>query len=146
MNNNQKNEFNTKYTNDPISYGVMDFLNNLMENKDSKYSQYVKVYFIESSDPNKYGRVYGIGGTPNSKRSVIVLTKGFSDSTVAHETLHAMSLYHTFDNNSKFTFKRSETDNIMDYSDVENRKIPVISTFVWQWRKMWNFLKWFKIS
>ena len=81
------------------------------------------------------------GGNPDSKKSVIICTKGFSDSTVAHETLHSMGLYHTFDNDSKFTFKFSETDNIMDYSDIENRKIPVISTFVWQWKRLWKILK-----
>ena len=117
----------------------MDFLDNLM--KKTKYSQYTKVYFIESSNPNKYGRAYGIGGNPDSKKSVLICTKGFSDSTVAHETLHSMGLYHTFDNDSKFTFKFSETDNIMDYSDIENRKIPVISTFVWQWKRLWKILK-----
>ena len=139
LDNNQKREFNAKYTNDPTDYGVMDFLDNLM--KKTKYSQYTKVYFIESSNPNKYGRAYGIGGNPDSKKSVIICTKGFSDSTVAHETLHSMGLYHTFDNDSKFTFKFSETDNIMDYSDIENRKIPVISTFVWQWKRLWKILK-----
>lgn len=48
---------------------------------------------------------------------------------LAHEALHAMNLYHTFDNDSKYSFLKYETDNIMDYSDIKNRKFPVISTF-----------------
>ena len=43
--------------------------------------------------------------------------------------------------NSIFTYKVGQTNNIMDYSHIENRKIPVISTFVWQWKRLWKILK-----
>ena len=51
----------------------------------------------------------------------------------AHETFHAMGLYHSFDDSGEFTFKKFKTDNIMDYSDIGPDKIPVISTWQWQW-------------
>ncbi len=130
----------TKFQSIYKKYGVdsnelMDFLIDKTHSYNSNYNHSYKIYFIDDSLGTLYGRSYDIG-TP--EKSVIVLPSGFNDSTVAHETLHAMGLYHTFDNDSKFTFVRSETDNIMDYSDIENRMIPIIGTFVWQWKKLWR--------
>lgn len=138
LNSTERISFNNKYRNKGAdSDEVIDTLNKIMITTNSKFSSYFKIYFIDDSRGGLYGRSYGIGSI---HRSVIILTNGFSDSTVAHETLHSMSLYHTFDNDSKYTFVRSEIDNIMDYSDIENREFPVISTAVWQWKKLWNFL------
>jgi len=108
-----------------------------MEQFDSKYKNYMKIFFIDDVAGGLFGQTFDIG-VP--KKSVIVLTNGFNDSTLAHEALHAMNLYHTFDNDSKHTFLAYETDNVMDYSDIENRKFPVISTFAWQWKILHKFI------
>ncbi|WP_128331230.1 type VI secretion system Vgr family protein [Apibacter sp. HY039] len=138
LNSTERELFNNNYRNKGASSNeVIEILNRIMIRTDSKFSSYFKIYFIDDSLGGLYGRSYGIG---TSHRAVIILTNGFSDSTVAHETLHSMSLYHTFDNDGKYTFIKSELDNIMDYSDIENRIFPVISTAVWQWKRLWNFI------
>ena len=45
-----------------------------------------------------------------------------------------MGLYHSFDNDSDFTFEINKTENIMDYSDLAG--IPVNSTYHWQWKTL----------
>jgi hypothetical protein len=57
---------------------------------------------------------------------------------VAHETLHSLGLYHSFDNKGDFTFEMNKTDNIMDYSDTAITPIPVNTTYHWQWKKIWQ--------
>ncbi|CAA0171409.1 conserved hypothetical protein [Tenacibaculum maritimum] len=110
-----------------------DYLNAVLEkNSDIDYSKHYKIYFIDEEQGGLYGRAYNIPA-PESSRSVIVLRPGLTDSTLAHETFHAMGLYHTSDNHSNFTFQQYKTDNIMDYSDIGPDLIPVISTYQWQW-------------
>lgn len=82
---------------------------------------------------------YGIDGhayqskNPRHKdynhRSAIVFNHE-KDSTIAHELLHCMGLVHSFENSSKHTFKKEETNNIMDYS------YETISLWHWQWKKL----------
>jgi hypothetical protein len=103
----------------------------------TKYQNHYKIYFINESA----GGLYGIGRSIDKNddfRTILVYKIGFTDSTVAHETLHSMGLYHTFDNNSDFTFEINKTDNIMDYSDTASPPIPVISLYHWQWKKLWQ--------
>ena len=64
-------------------------------------------------------------------KAVTIFLGGFLYTTVAHETFHAMGLYHSFSNKGEFIFKKFKTDNIMDYSDIDSDKTPIIST--WQW-------------
>ena len=37
-------------------------------------------------------------------------------TTTAHELMHAIGLYHTFDSRNEYTFKQYTTENIMDYN------------------------------
>lgn len=134
----QKKKFEDSYNHlGPTSNDVFDVLYDTMKQFDSKYNNYIKIFFIDDVSGGLFGQSFDIG-VP--KKSVIVLTNGFNDSTLAHEALHAMNLYHTFDNDSKHTFLAYETDNVMDYSDIENRKFPVISTFAWQWKILHKFI------
>lgn len=110
-----------------------DYLIEKLKNAYKKdYSKYYKIFLIDEDDSvgGLYGRAYGI---PSQKRSVVVLRPGLNDSTLAHETFHAMGLYHSFSNRGLFTFEQDRTDNIMDYSDMGPLNIPVISTWQWQW-------------
>lgn len=121
---------------------IQDFLNNLIKSTfGNKYDNVYKFYFINqdagtSKQPNTglYGRAYGIPSTAKS----VVIYKGdakniaFNDSTMVHEGLHAMGLSHPF-HGGEHMFKRSTTDNIMDYSDLEaSPKIPVVELWHWQ--------------
>ena len=111
------------------------FLNNELYKKYDKiknYRNYFKLYFINESA----GGLYGIGRSVRADlRTILIYSKGFSDSTVAHETLHSLGLFHSFDNDGDFTFQQFITDNIMDYSDIASVPVPVISTYQWQWDK-----------
>ncbi|WP_333853324.1 hypothetical protein [Epilithonimonas sp.] len=135
----QKKKFEDSYRiYGPTSSDVFDVLYETMIKFDPKYTDYMKIFFIDDVAGGLFGQTMDIG---IPEKSVVVLNIGFNDSTLVHEALHAMNLYHTFDNDSKFTFLNFETDNVMDYSDFENRKFPVISTFAWQWNILHKFLK-----
>ncbi|NEN23563.1 hypothetical protein G3O08_08625 [Cryomorpha ignava] len=129
--------FNTNYSSggkikNAGSDALLDHIIKKFEDKygAAKYSKHYKLFFINEDAGGLYGRSYGIGG---ANRAVVVYKKGFADSTLAHETLHAMGLYHSFDNDGKFTFEKNKTDNIMDYSDIAVPPLDVISTWQWQW-------------
>lgn len=61
-------------------------------------------------------------------------------STAMHELLHAMGLHHTFDDSSKYGFEQFETDNIMDYSNLDTNIIPK-QTYRWQWQILKDILR-----
>ena len=101
------------------------------------YRKHYKIFFVREDAKGLYGASYGV---PSKERAVTVYSIGFNDSTLAHETLHAMGLNHPF-HEKKLCFERSTTDNIMDYSDFEaSPKIPVISTWHRQWKTLWKNL------
>lgn len=96
----------------------------------NKYDDVYKFYFIAQTTGGLYGRAFGI---PSAAKSVVVYNPGFTDSTIAHEGLHAMGLKHPF-HGGDHMFQRATTDNIMDYSDIEaSPAIPVIQLWHWQY-------------
>lgn len=110
--------------------------------KEKDYRNHYKIFFFDESLGGLYGQAYGIPATP---KSVCVMKSGFQDSTLAHETLHAMGLWHSFSegtapdaaSNKKYTFSKKKTENIMDYSDIATPPIPVVSLWKWQMEKLW---------
>lgn len=124
------------------SDAIQDYLNTKLygdfDPLGKDYRKHYKVYFVNEKFGGTYGRAYGI---PSAARSVVIYALGFLDSTVAHETFHAMGLYYPFNGKPDFFFNKAKTDNIMDYSDVEaSPPIPVISTWQWQWNTLWSNL------
>nr|BFF40916.1 hypothetical protein BACY1_27210 [Tenacibaculum mesophilum] len=121
--------------------GLHDYLNSKM---DTKYNNYLKIYFIgdecPSFDPKtklKIGRINGQAKDINS--DAVVLFKGHNSATTAHEALHALGLYHTFSSKANYTYKKGETYNIMDYSHQSKYGSKKrILTWFWQWKKLWN--------
>lgn len=133
------------------SDAIQIFLNAQVRAKyGSKYDNVYKFYFIKqeagtSRRPNRglYGRAYGI---PSTAKSVVIYkgnsgNQAFTDSTLVHEGLHAMGLYHSFDSSGEHTFTQDKTDNIMDYSDVASVPIPVIQLWHWQYRFIYPNVK-----
>lgn len=57
-----------------------------------------------------------------------IFAKGMNQNTIAHETLHSMGLYHSFDNDGEYTFEYQKTNNIMYYSFDSDRKL------LWYWQ------------
>ncbi|GEQ86358.1 hypothetical protein ULMS_18660 [Patiriisocius marinistellae] len=54
-----------------------------------------------------------------------------------HETLHAISLPHTFDNKGTYTYQKGQTYNIMDYShQTTYGSKDRINTWLWQWEQL----------
>lgn len=92
----------------------------------------IKVYVFGSAS----GGLNGIAEDVGHVKSAIVFPGRFaSDPSMGssvHEILHAIGLYHTFDNSSAFTFEKAVLDNIMDYSHWNH--INRISTTHWQWK------------
>ena len=130
---NNPNGGSDKWIRNATSDSLYTFLNQeLYKQFGNKYQHVYKVYFINENNPD----ISGIGRTMKDKtvKTILVFKSGFADSTVAHEVFHSMGLYHSFDNDSNFTFEINKTENIMDYSDLVG--IPVISTYHWQWKTL----------
>jgi hypothetical protein len=100
-------------------------------------NKWFKVFYIQE---NTFSGTFAFGGEANKidSKSVALYTN-YDKSTPAHELLHAMGLYHTFDNSGAYTYKIYNTDNIMDYSALApagTPKIEQISTYKWQWLQL----------
>ncbi len=98
------------------------------KNANAKYKNHYRVYMLPTS-LDLGGVAEGIGNT-----KVVAVFQNRDPSTVAHEIMHAMGLYHTFDNDSEFTFKINATDNVMDYTHQIGK--DRFSTNKFQWKKL----------
>ena len=58
---------------------------------------------------------------------------GLDDATCTYGLFHALGLYYSFSSSNLHTFEQNKTDNIMDYSDVSDKPIPVVATWQFQW-------------
>ena len=109
----------------------------------NQYDSFYKVYFIAEVIQLPDGQ-YLLGEAENipSKTVYILDLKNIATTTgnpfeavkttATHELLHAIGLYHTFDNQSPLTFKKYNTDNIMDYY-ISDTNIKAKQTYKWQW-------------
>ena len=104
------------------------------DNITSKYKEYHKIFFLneKNEDESLYGQARKI-----CSKEVVVLAPGLHDTTCAHELFHALGLYHSFSSSNLHTFEKNKTDNIMDYSDISDKPIPVVAT----WQFQWNILQ-----
>ena len=91
------------------------------------YKDYYRLYMLPDNQTLN-GMAEDIG---NNVRTVVVY-QGRNDSTAPHELMHAMGLYHTFDNDGLFTYKFLNTDNIMDYTHQTGKQRFSINK--WQWK------------
>jgi hypothetical protein len=74
--------------------------------------------------------VFDVMETPNSDT-----VDSLSRVTASHEIYHSLGVPHTFNNQTEdsniYLFRGTETDNIMDYSNLAGK--PRFSSFRWQW-------------
>lgn len=131
--------------------GIHQYLDNKLRNAKfpdgskvgNRYDHYYRVYFISEVIKLDRGN-YLLGQADNiPAKTVYVLNLQATakaagvdfesvKTTATHELLHAIGLYHTFDNDSPITIKKFETDNIMDYySPLTN--IIAKQIYKWQW-------------
>jgi hypothetical protein len=111
-----------------LKYKGKELHDYMLKNYDlkTKYPDSFIIYIFDLEVPAPGGGLY-IGEAYDINCDNALVFKGKMASTLTHEFLHGLGLYHTFDNDGKFTFEKNKTDNIMDYST--NR----YSIFVWQW-------------
>ncbi len=118
---------------------IHTFLENEFKKLQPTYNDWYKIFFFDEAGGNLNGTTYnGLNGAAKGIPSKsVVLYKTHNTATTTHELLHAMGLYHSFDNDSTYTFKIGETENIMDYShqDAYGNKSR-ISTWKWHWDKL----------
>jgi hypothetical protein len=107
----------------------------------NKYDKYFKVFFFH--DKGGYmntpapGTFAGLSGYSHAG-SFLADFPNVYPSTTTHEFLHTANVQHTFANSegsafAEYTYTPNATDNIMDYSDVNNTpSLPTVSLFEWQ--------------
>jgi hypothetical protein len=95
--------------------------------ENDKYKDYYRIYMLNQGDIN--GAAADVG---NNAKAVVVYSNR-NHSTTPHEIMHAMGLFHTFDNDGLFTYKLYNTDNIIDYTHQVAGK-EGFSTNKWQWK------------
>lgn len=109
----------------------------------NRYDGFYRVYFIsEVIQLGSGGYLLGQAQDIPSKTVFVLNLKDTATTagvpfesvktTATHELLHAIGLYHTFDNDSPLTFKKFNTDNIMDYYSPST-DIIAKQTYKWQW-------------
>lgn len=115
---------------------IHDSLETAFNAKHATYKDYYKVFFFDEEGGYMAGSNYqGLnGGAKDIVAKSVVLFNTHNTATTTHELLHAMGLYHTFDNSGSHVFKIGETENIMDYSHQYGK--TRISTWKWQWEKV----------
>ena len=102
--------------------------NKFFENKTNQiYKNYYRVYMLPNSE-----KLNGMAENIGKNSRVVVVYQGRNDSTSPHELMHAMGLYHTFDNNGLYTYKLQNTDNIMDYTHQIGKSRFSVNR--WQWK------------
>ncbi|MFL9482349.1 phage baseplate assembly protein V [Chitinophagaceae bacterium LWZ2-11] len=105
----------------------------------SRFLNYHKVFFFgeDGGRIDSAGNITFLGGHANgipSKSSVMYANP--LPFFVTHELMHCLGLYHSFDNDGKYTYQIGMTENIMDYSHMSwngSTILTQISSWRWQW-------------
>ncbi|TWP24864.1 hypothetical protein ETU10_02570 [Apibacter muscae] len=87
-----------------------------------KYPGAFIIYIFDLPCPGTGGEVFEIP----SYFALVYEYASRKPTCLVHELLHGLGLYHTFDNDSTFTFPKN-TENIMDYTNTR------YATWKWQW-------------
>jgi hypothetical protein len=95
--------------------------------ENDKYKNHYRVYMLPESE-----KLNGMAENIGKNTKVVVVYQNRNDSTSPHELMHAMGLYHTFDNDGLFTYKIFNTDNIMDYTHQKGKNRFSVNR--WQWK------------
>ncbi len=149
--------FNTKYTLqlNAVSKGINVYLadgskiHSYLETKlntlKPEYTSWYKVFFFdENGGYNTTNSTTGAvsytglnGGAADIPSKCVALFNGHNTATTTHELLHAMGIYHTFDNDGLYVYKIGQTENIMDYSHQSAYGSKTRTTlWKWQWDKL----------
>ena len=105
------------------------------------------MYFIGEELPTfhtkgaKKGKIKGYvnGVAKKIESNAVIVFKNHKTATTTHEILHALGLYHSFDNKGKFVYKLGQTENIMDYSHWQKfGPLDRIALWKWQWKRLQN--------
>ncbi|UHO37583.1 hypothetical protein H5J24_18165 [Chryseobacterium capnotolerans] len=112
-------------------------LKNKKENE-YKYSKYFVAFYLGENGGcmDKSNAYKGLNGY--ALNDFVILFPGKSNETAAHEFLHTKGIPHSFtnnaaDSNAEYTYIYGMTENIMDYSHI-NEKLRY-SLWKWQWQK-----------
>ena len=111
--------------------------------KADKYNNYLVVFFMNIqgfSMKDDNNTKTSLGGYSSGKGAdLLVFNIPFEpnhDATVSHEIYHSLDIPHTFNKlseNSLYVYKPQQTDNIMDYSNLDPTNKKKRSLFHWQW-------------
>lgn len=130
------------------SYGVkyFDSIHNFLNKKlyydykteQQKLGTMFKMYFF---DEKIFTGTYVAGVARPETKAACISSSGYVAITITHELLHLLSLEHPFVEESKYLFRKSLTENLMDYDEDENGTDDRKSLWYWQIIQIWNQLK-----
>ena len=130
--NNQNPYYYILKTNEGFGLQLGQKLEELFNKDYPNYRNAYKVFLIGvKGQEGLLGRGNGI---PSKAAIILNLSQDDPLSTICHELLHCFGLFHSFSNNSPYTFNFLMTSNIMDYNDYCG--LQLLSSWKWQWEKI----------
>ena len=111
---------------------------------EGKYDDYYRIYFVAEDFRNEKNKKIHFSAKEKRRRinneeyDILssFLFDGYKKTTIVHELLHCMGLPHTFASvvdkggiTPVITYERRQTDNVMDYTDIDR-----ICIYYWQWK------------
>lgn len=111
-----------------LNASILGPLSFLFNEKYKEYNNWYKVFFFGIPGEN---RVLGTSSLLHPSWKSAAIFPCFFDSVISHELTHCFGLWHSFSNNSPYTFEKYKTSNIMDYPLKPG--LDLISYWKWQW-------------
>ncbi|WP_284464204.1 hypothetical protein [Chryseobacterium sp.] len=139
-----------KDTEDVFAYCMTKLKN---ENPGIKIDDFLVLFFFDEPGGTD-GGIAGIADKISGYRGARIYRHGLKRNTIAHEALHSIALYHSFDNDGEYTFRITwlvlgsiiptpspvPTDNVMDYFQFKPTDEDKLRKFIWKWQmnKIWK--------
>ncbi|WP_185248072.1 hypothetical protein [Chryseobacterium bernardetii] len=133
-----------KDTQDVFAYCMTKLKN---ENPTVKVDDFLVLFFFDEPGGDGGGTA-GIADKVSGYKGARIYRHGLKRNTIAHEALHSIALYHSFDNDGEYTFRITwlvlgsiipspspvPTDNVMDYFQFKPVDEDKLRKLIWKWQ------------
>ncbi|GGG67368.1 hypothetical protein [Epilithonimonas arachidiradicis] len=134
-------KYTIKDSNDVFEYCITKIKDQI-----TNVNDYLVLFFFDEEGGNS-GTTAGIADSIGGLKGARVYSNGLKRNTIAHEALHSIALYHSFDNDGDYTYRISwlssgiiaipspyPTDNLMDYFQFKPTDNDKLRKLIWKWQ------------